>query len=73
MTCMSSRLLRLVVLYGGVSAEHDVSRVTAAHVLAAADREKYDLVPIGIAKDGTWLRNDKAIAAIADGTPLPSL
>ncbi len=70
-TGMSSRLLRLVVLYGGVSAEHDVSRVTAAHVLAAADRAKYDLVPIGIAKDGTWLRNDKAIAAIADGTPLP--
>ena len=70
-TCMSSRLLRLVVLYGGVSAEHDVSRVTAAHVLAAADQAKYDLVPIGIAKDGTWLRNDKASAAIADGTPLP--
>jgi len=68
---MSSRLLRLVVLYGGVSAEHDVSRVTAAHVLAAADRTKYDLVPIGIAKDGTWLRNDKAIAALADGTALP--
>ncbi|MDR2280113.1 MAG: D-alanine--D-alanine ligase, partial [Gordonia sp. (in: high G+C Gram-positive bacteria)] len=33
---MSTPLLRLVVLYGGVSAEHDVSRVTAAPVLAAA-------------------------------------
>ena len=68
---MSSPLLRLVVLFGGVSAEHDVSRVTAAHVLAAADRAKYELVPIGIAKDGTWIRNDKAIAALADGTDLP--
>ncbi|MGV9825059.1 D-alanine--D-alanine ligase family protein [Gordonia sp. NPDC003429] len=68
---MPSPLLRLVVLYGGVSAEHDVSCVTAAHVLAAADRAKYELVPIGIAKDGTWLRNDKAIASLADGTPLP--
>ncbi|MCH5641805.1 MULTISPECIES: D-alanine--D-alanine ligase family protein [unclassified Gordonia (in: high G+C Gram-positive bacteria)] len=68
---MSTPLLRLVVLFGGASAEHDVSRVTAAHVLGAADRTKYDLVPIGIAKDGTWLRNDKAVAALADGTPLP--
>ncbi|MFT4042855.1 MAG: D-alanine--D-alanine ligase family protein [Gordonia sp. (in: high G+C Gram-positive bacteria)] len=68
---MSTPLLRLVVLYGGVSAEHDVSRVTAAHVLAAADQAKYELVPIGITKDGTWLRNDKAIAALADGTQLP--
>lgn len=70
---MPTPLLRLVVLFGGVSAEHDVSRVTAAHVLAAADRDKYELIPIGIAKDGTWLRNDEAIAALADGTPLPEV
>ncbi len=68
---MTTPLLRLVVLFGGVSAEHDVSCVTAAHVLAAADRTKYELVPVGIAKDGTWLRNDKAIAALAEGSPLP--
>lgn len=64
---MSSSLLRLVVLYGGVSAEHDVSRVSAAHVLAAADRTAYTLVPVGIAKDGTWHRNDAAAAALAAG------
>ena len=64
--------LRLVVLFGGVSAEHDVSCVTAAHVLAAADRSKYDLVPVGITRDGTWFRNDKAIAALSDpGVSLP--
>lgn len=68
---MASPLLRLVVLYGGVSAEHDVSRVTAAHVLAAADPAKYEVVPIGIAKDGTWFRNDDVIAALAGGTSLP--
>ncbi len=69
---MASPLLRLVVLFGGVSAEHDVSRVTAAHVLAAADRTKYELVPVGIGKDGSWVRNDDAMAALADGTPLPN-
>ncbi|MEE4023850.1 D-alanine--D-alanine ligase family protein [Gordonia sp. PKS22-38] len=68
---MASPLLRLVVLYGGVSAEHDVSCVTAAHVLAAADRSKYDLVPVGITKSGVWLRNDKAIATIGEGGELP--
>lgn len=68
---MASPLLRLIVLYGGVSAEHDVSRVTAAHVIAAADPAKYEVRPIGIAKDGTWVRNDKVIAALAEGTELP--
>ncbi|MFT4126302.1 MAG: D-alanine--D-alanine ligase family protein [Gordonia sp. (in: high G+C Gram-positive bacteria)] len=68
---MSSHLLRLVVLYGGVSAEHDVSRVTAAHVIAAADPTKYDVLPLGIGKDGVWVRNDKVIAVLAEGTPLP--
>ncbi len=69
---MSSPLLRLVVLFGGVSAEHDVSCVTAAHVLAAADRSKYDLVPVGITRDGRWFRQDKAIAALAEGVELPN-
>ncbi len=62
---------RLVVLYGGVSAEHDVSCVSAAHVLAAADREKYDLIPIGISHDGVWIRNDAAIAALSGSAALP--
>jgi D-alanine-D-alanine ligase len=46
--------VRLVVLYGGQSAEHDVSRVSARHVLAALDPDRYDIVPIGIGRDGTW-------------------
>ena len=62
----SADRIRLVVLFGGASAEHDVSCVTAAHVLAAADRSKYELIPVGITRDGTWIRNDKAIATLAD-------
>ena len=69
---MSTPQLRLVVLYGGVSAEHDVSRVTAAHVLAAADRSKYSLVAIGIGHDGVWHRNDAAISALEAGAELPN-
>ncbi len=59
--------IRLVVLFGGVSAEHEVSCVTAAHVLRATDAARYDVVPIGITRDGTWVRNDDAITALAAG------
>ncbi len=59
--------VRLVVLFGGQSAEHDVSRVTARHVLAAADPERYDIVPVGITRSGEWVRAEAAIEALAAG------
>ncbi|MCC9174270.1 D-alanine--D-alanine ligase [Arthrobacter sp. zg-Y179] len=45
---------RVAVLFGGRSSEHAVSCVTAAGVLQAIDTSKYDVVPIGIAKNGQW-------------------
>ena len=59
--------MRLVVLFGGQSAEHDVSCVTAKHVVAAADPGRYDLEPVGITRDGDWVRADDARAAIERG------
>ena len=59
--------VRLVVLFGGRSAEHEVSCTTAAHVLRALDLDRYDALPVGIARDGTWLRADDAIAALHAG------
>ena len=65
--------VRLVVLFGGQSAEHDVSRVTARHVLAAADPDRYDIVPVGITRKGEWVRAEAAIEALAAGADaLPS-
>ncbi len=46
---------RVAILFGGRSSEHAVSCVTAAGVLGAIDRGKYDVVPIGIAKSGQWV------------------
>jgi len=64
--------IRLVVLFGGQSAEHDVSCTTAAHVLRAADPKKYDIAPVGIARDGTWAIAEAARAALTAGpTELP--
>jgi D-alanine-D-alanine ligase len=59
--------INLIVLFGGESAEHDVSCTTAAHVLAAADPAKYRITPIGISTDGQWSIADEAVAALSDG------
>jgi D-alanine-D-alanine ligase len=48
--------IRLVVLYGGRSAEHEVSCTTATHVLRALDPDRYERVPVGIGRDGSWLQ-----------------
>jgi D-alanine-D-alanine ligase len=45
----------VAVLFGGRSSEHAVSCVTAAGVLGAINKEKYDVIPIGIAKSGQWV------------------
>ena len=49
------RRIRLAILYGGRSAEHEVSVVSARSMMAAIDRDKYDVVPIAITKEGRWL------------------
>jgi D-alanine-D-alanine ligase len=50
-----AKKLRVGVLFGGRSGEHEVSLLSAASVLKAIDREKFDVVPIGITKEGRWL------------------
>jgi D-alanine-D-alanine ligase len=64
--------IHLVVLYGGQSAEHDVSCTTAAHVLRAADPAKYRITPVGISRDGRWAidtASQRALTAGADALP----
>lgn len=63
----SHQPVRLVVLFGGQSAEHDVSCTTAAHVLAAIDRDRYEIEAVGITRDGTFVRAAEAMAALARG------
>jgi D-alanine-D-alanine ligase len=52
--------LRVGILFGGRSGEHEVSLLSAASVLNAIDKDKYDVVPIGITKDGRWLTAEHA-------------
>ena len=60
-----------MVLFGGRSAEHEVSCISAASVLAAVDPGRYDVVPVGITRDGRWL--DARAAVAAQGPSAPSL
>jgi D-alanine-D-alanine ligase len=46
--------INLIVIFGGQSAEHDVSCVTATHVLRAVDQSRYRVTPIGIDREGQW-------------------
>ena len=52
---MSARKVRVALLFGGRSGEHAISAATAAGVLKAIDREKYDVLPVGITRDGRWV------------------
>lgn len=64
---MSDRRIRVLLLFGGRSAEHDVSRVTAVSVARALDPRRYEIVPVGITTDGRWLFADEAQRALARG------
>ncbi len=67
----TSGRIRLIVLFGGQSAEHDVSRVTAAHVLSSLNRERYDVEAIGISRDGAFLDASGSYAlleSVTDGS-----
>src|SRR6202050_578245 len=68
------RKIRVAVVFGGRSTEHAVSCASAGLVLSAIDRDRYDVLPIGIATDGRWVltSGDPARLALTGGT-LPSV
>jgi D-alanine-D-alanine ligase len=53
------------ILFGGRSAEHEVSLISAQGVMAAIDQDRFQAVPMGITKDGTWLTPQETQAALA--------
>ncbi len=63
---------RVLVLYGGKSSEHPVSCLSARSVLEVVDRDRYEVVPVGITRDGRWLLTDGVIEA-RPGSPLPEV
>jgi D-alanine-D-alanine ligase len=71
---MTERKLRVAVVFGGRSTEHEVSCLSAGSVLANLDRDRFEPVPIGIARDGAWVLGPSDPAALtANGRELPSV
>ncbi|HUD23171.1 MAG TPA: D-alanine--D-alanine ligase family protein [Acidobacteriaceae bacterium] len=61
--------LRIGILFGGRSGEHEVSLLSAASVLKAIDRKRYEVVPIAIDKQGRWLGSEASLRLIEGPTP----
>lgn len=59
-----TKKIRVGIIFGGRSSEHEVSLTSASCVLKAIDRSKYDVIPIGITKGGQWLVGDDVLALL---------
>lgn len=68
MKCDSNKKTRLGVIFGGRSGEHEVSLMSAASVIRAVNKEKYELVYIGITKTGEWKIFEGTADEIEDGS-----
>lgn len=62
---------RVVVLYGGRSSEHEISLQSAASVIRNLDPERFEVIPVGIDKDGRWRLNDLSLIHEQKGKELP--
>jgi D-alanine-D-alanine ligase len=71
---MKKKKLRIGILFGGRSGEHEVSLLSANSILKAIDRTKYEIVPIGITKQGKWITSNEAQHLLGnDAKPAPVL
>jgi D-alanine-D-alanine ligase len=65
--------VRVAVLFGGQSSEHDVSLRSAETVMGALDPDRYEVVPVGITREGHWLTGGDPFAALTATSPLFAL
>ncbi|HEX6471400.1 MAG TPA: D-alanine--D-alanine ligase family protein [Streptosporangiaceae bacterium] len=67
------RKIRVAIVFGGRSSEHAISCITAGSVMAAIDRDRYDVVPVGIARDGRWVLPPDDQRLAIEGGRLPEI
>ncbi len=65
--------IRIGIIFGGRSAEHEVSLVSATSVIDALDKDKYDVVPIGISPEGRWLSSAEALRLLKQKSSIAGL
>jgi D-alanine-D-alanine ligase len=64
---LAKKKIRVGIIFGGRSGEHEVSLVSAQSVMDAINKEKYDVVPIGITKEGQWIASGDPMKALKAG------
>jgi D-alanine-D-alanine ligase len=70
---MGRRKIRVGVIFGGRSGEHDVSLRSARAVMEALDPERFEVVPLGITREGRWLASGDPLAQLESGSELAQL
>lgn len=65
----SDKKIRVAVLFGGRSGEHEVSLVSATSVIENLDKEKYEVIPIGITKEGKWITGPESMQLLKSNQP----
>jgi D-alanine-D-alanine ligase len=68
---MAKRKIRVGILFGGRSGEHEVSLTSAQGIMKAIDKDKYDVVPIGITKEGRWMVGGDPLRALRAAADMP--
>ncbi|HMZ06114.1 MAG TPA: D-alanine--D-alanine ligase A, partial [Anaerolineales bacterium] len=66
-TSPTSRKLRIAVLFGGRSGEHDVSLMSARSVVSVLDPQRYEVTQVGLTLDGNWLTGTNTLEAFEKG------
>ena len=69
----ANRKVRVAVIFGGQSGEHDVSLRSAQTVLSALDEDRFEAIPIGVTRDGQWLTGTDPMAQLTASSPLFAL
>ena len=69
---MAKKKLRVGIVFGGRSGEHEISLRSARSILAAIDHKKYDIVELGITKDGRWLPSGEAQHLLGEPSSRPT-
>jgi D-alanine-D-alanine ligase len=68
---MTKRKIRVGILFGGRSGEHEVSLTSAQGIMKAIDKEKYEVVSIGITKEGRWIAGGDPMKELRAATDMP--
>ena len=70
---IKKRKIRIGVIFGGRSAEHEVSLVSATSIINALDKNKYDIIPIGITPEGKWVSFPNVLRWMKEGNRLNNI